>query len=239
VIVINQPTFLPWIGWFDLVDQSDKFVFLDDVQFSRQSWQQRNRICASGAELFITVPVVHKKNIKLKINEAEISNPSFFTKKFIKTIRTYYSRSPYFDDYFEIIYDQLSNVGDGITVADLNIAIIKVIFYALGINKKIFRSSGLCADGAKSSYLTSIIEELCEKEYLSPYGAHEYLREDREVFLDKKIKVFLHNYSHPIYRQVNKGEFLPYLSIVDLLFNEGPKSMGIIRSGRKECLRLI
>ena len=103
MIAISQPTFFPWIGYFDIIDQVELFIILDDVDFSKQSWQQRNRFKTSSDLEWFTVPVKNLSN--KKINEVEILNHERLLKKFKSFIQTNYSKSNYYNLYSEeIIY---------------------------------------------------------------------------------------------------------------------------------------
>jgi len=95
-----QPTFLPWVGYFDLIDQADEFIFLDSVQFEKQSWQQRNRILGHSGLEWITVPVFSKGRLHQKICDVEIKTADFPTKQ-LRMISHHYAKAPYFNAYWE------------------------------------------------------------------------------------------------------------------------------------------
>ena len=134
-ISINQPTFLPWVGWFDLVDHSDVFVVLDDVQFSKQSWQQRNRIRTSKGLEFITIPVKNKD--KQTILDVEIAE-NHFEKKIIKSIFTNYKKSKFFDKYFDEFSDIINQSTKSHKLSLLNLNLIKWLAEKLNIKKNFF-----------------------------------------------------------------------------------------------------
>ena len=117
-VAISQPTYLPWIGYFDLIDQVDRFVFLDTVQFEKRSWQQRNRIRTAEGLLFLTVPVIVKGRFEQKIKDVEIESP-FFVRKHLRTIESNYRRAPFFGQYFEELAGLLGMCTVGTRLAEV------------------------------------------------------------------------------------------------------------------------
>ena len=103
-IAIMQPTFLPWVGYFELIRSVDLFIFLDSVQFDKRSWQQRNIIKTPKGSQWITIPVISKGKFKQNISEVEISSQSDFTLKLIKTIKINYSKAKFYDQFSEQIF---------------------------------------------------------------------------------------------------------------------------------------
>jgi len=225
-----QPTFLPWLGFFDLIDQSDNFVLLDSVQFEKQSWQQRNR--ARGAEKleWMTVPVFIKGRFGQSIQDVEIRTDQF-PEKIVKSIDQHYGKCRYYSEYRKNFIDILTRSKTHRSLATLNAELINWLIGELGINVNLYFSSRLKTEGTRSGRLVSILERLNGKMYLSPRGSYEYIMEDRQIFKKAGIDVCFQNYSHPVYEQRYKP-FVPGASIIDLLFNEGPASLDIIRSGR-------
>ena len=224
-----QPTYLPWIGFFDLIDQSDIFVFLDSVQFTRRSWQQRNRIKTSQGELMLTVPVLTKGARDQVIKDARVDFQSGFANDHLKAMRFAYAKSPHFADVFsqlEKVYAQNFTV-----LGELNMALIRFFCGYLNLGeKKFLKSSDLKVDGTKVDRLVKIAQVVGGTLYLSAAGSKDYIDENN-LFNGSGVELSYHQYEHPKYRQLH-GEFLPYMSIVDLLFNEGPDSLAIVRQGR-------
>tara|TARA_Y100000589_G_scaffold319349_1_gene347807 strand:- start:16 stop:786 length:771 start_codon:yes stop_codon:yes gene_type:complete len=233
--VISQPTFMPWIGWFDLVDQAKTMVLLDDVSFSKQTWQQRNKIRTQKGLEFITVPVKTSGRLGQKIYDCELSDNTF-AKKIFKTIRFNYSRSKhsYLIDQIEKVF--LDSLHDK-KLFSLNKAIIQWMCNYLGIKTKMIDASDLSIQGKRGEHVSLICKKIESHNYLSPLGAENYLRDDIMSFQNKKINIFLHQYDHPTYEQVYMP-FLPYASILDLVLNEGEKSLEIIKQGRKKPRQL-
>jgi len=225
-----QPTYLPWLGYFDLIDQSTVFVFLDDVQFSKQSWQQRNRIRTDKGLGWLTVPVRTKGRHGQLIREVEIRRSNSFPKDHIRTIEQAYSRSPFYKTYFPRLRELLS-VEESL-LCTLNISFIQWLANELGIKSRLEVSSELRAEGKRSELLADICLRVGANVYLSPMGSAQYLTVERQVFEKNNIEVLFHNFSHPTYRQVYRP-FMPQAAAIDLLFNEGARSLEIIRSGRR------
>lgn len=234
--MILQPTFMPWIGFFDLIDQSDVLIILNDVQFSKQSWQQRNRLRTSEGLGILSVSVKSAGRSHQLINEVELANDSV-VEKLLRSIQGYCARAPFFRDLFpDFSAAMRSGAVDG-HLAELNIALIKWIMQYLGLNVPMLRSSELLTQGKRGEYVAALCEEVGANRYLSPAGAADYLVEDREAFDQRGISVWLHVYEHPQYRQCFKP-FEPYASVMDLIFNAGPESLSILRSGRRVALPL-
>ena len=224
-----QPTYLPWIGYFDLMDSSDIFVLLDSVQFDKRSWQQRNKIKSLNGELLLTVPVKTKSKFYQRIYEVEIDYEKYFPNKHIKSVYNAYSKSLFFNEYY-FFYKSILNKKH-VLLSDLNIYLIKWLKEEIGINTEIYRSSKINIYGKKTDLLISICKYFNEKDYLSPIGSEKYINENN-IFYENGINLIYQNYDHPIYKQMF-GHFISYLSVLDLLFNEGKRSLEIIRKGRK------
>lgn len=229
ICVIAQPTFIPWMGWFDLADQADVMIILDDVQFSKQSWQQRNRIRTPEGLAFLSVSVKSAGRSHQLINEVELANVASF-EKLLRTIQTYYARAPFFREYFPSLGATMREGAATGKLAELNITVIRWIMLTLGIDKSLTRSSELEVTGKRGEYVAALCQKVGATDYLSPAGAEDYLLEDRSAFDNHGIAVGLHVYVHPEYRQCFKP-FEPYASVLDLIFNTGPEALAILRSG--------
>jgi hypothetical protein len=236
MLFLSQPTFLSWIGYYDLIDQSDVFVILDDVKFEKQSWHHRNNFKSkTGLELF-TVPTIENKSKLIK--DIEIFNPERVQKKFRNFLITNYSKAKFFKRYFSIFIEKFNKNSSTKKLLLLNISLIKLTLELLQIEKKILFSSFLEVNKSKCEKIIEICKKCNDNIYLSSEGAKEYLLNDRNKFTHNQIEVLLHNYDHPVYSQLF-GKFKPYSSILDLIMNEGDNSKNIIQSGRKKNLKLI
>jgi hypothetical protein len=233
--VIMQPTYLPWLGYFDLIDQADTFVFLDSVQFEKQSWQQRNKLRTTKGLEWITVPVLIKGRFGQLIKDVEI-NPLNFPDKHIKQIKQNYSRTPSFKAYFDELSDVLTIAAKDLSLCNLNIAMIKWLSSQLSVSARFIRSSELGLSGKRTQLLISILKSIHANTYLSPLGSWEYLKEEWRLFRENGIEVEFQGYFHPQYRQIY-NPFVPNASAIDLLLNEGEQSGAIIRSGRRDVIR--
>jgi|SaaInlStandDraft_1057018.scaffolds.fasta_scaffold32453_3 hypothetical protein len=238
IVSVNQPTFLPWIGLFALIDEVDVFVFYDDVQLVKQSWDVRNRIKTHQGPLWVSFPIRHNKNFKeLKFNVTEVNNDLNWRKKHFKTFQNTYRKSK---NYSEVI-DWLDTVyfNEYLYVSDMNMFFIKQICSKIGIKTKFINSSSLKSnEGKKDIRLVSICKELNAEKYLSPLGSSDYieLSSPGGEFTRNNITLNYQNYTHPVYHQIY-GDFVSHMSILDLLFNVGfQDALSIIRSGVAEPL---
>jgi hypothetical protein len=228
-IAISQPTYLPWLGYLDLLDQVDKFVLLDTVQFEKRSWQQRNRMKAPRGLEWLTVPVKVKGRSTQTIEEVEMADPEF-SKKHLDLVYSRYQTANYFADFFP----QLSGILEEYCrdrLAVLNLHLIEWFMAVLGITVPLVLSSTLEVEGKRTALNVAICEQLCATKYYSAIGSAAYLLSELDLFTRKGIEVYFQNYIHPEYRQLFPP-FCPYASTLDLIFNEGPRSLEIIRSGR-------
>ncbi len=233
---IMQPTFNPWLGYFDMMDQSDVFVIYDDVQLSKQSWQVRNRIKAANGELFLSIPYIKNDNWRnLLINEAATNESLPWRKKHLKSIDNSYRKAPFFEETFSFITNVYKLEFNTISLFNTNF--IKGVAEKIGIKTKIINSSDIpVIEGTKDMRLANMCKYLGATTYLSPQGSADYIEEISPggELVKSNIEVFYHNYKHPEYLQIN-GEFISFMGILDLLFNVGFKaSLAVISSGRQE-----
>ena len=235
--VILQPTFLPWLGWFDMVDQVELLVILDDVQFSKQSWQQRNRIRTRAGLELINVPIKTSGRLGQLILECEFANNSF-VEKIIKTLNGNYGKAPFFRDNFAEVAEKLRSGASSGKLVDLNCTMIEWIANKLEIRTPMVRSSYLDVQGHRGDRVAALCSKVGMSHYLSPAGAEEYLAKDFMAFESRNISVDLHVYEHPDYPQLYRP-FIPFATILDLIFNVGPAALEIMRSGRRESRPLV
>lgn len=232
--VVLQPTYLPWMGYFGMIDIADTFVFYDDIQFSVQSWQQRNKIKSTNGDwMWLSVPIVRK--FGQNINEVQVNNSSNWRKKHWSSIYQSYAKAPCFKDYKEEIERIYQKEWEYLN--DLSISIIEKLSELLGVNMPKFIKSSELTDitGEKSDRLLFVLEKMGADEYISGPAAKDYIEIDK--FKEKGIKLYWYEYQHPVYPQI-KGEFIPYLSAIDLLFNTGDEAIKYIREGSQNALIL-
>lgn len=230
-VAIAQPTYLPWMGYFDLMDQVDCFVILDSVQFEKQSWQQRNRIKTPSGLQWLTVPVVFRGLLGQRIQDVEIRSTDFASKH-LRAIELNYRRSPHFDVYFPQLVELLSASRNQQGLVDLNLRLIEWFCRLLGLQTRMIRSSTMKEEGRRCELLVNLCGHLKGQFYLSALGSAGYLLKELNRFFEAGIQVGFQNYQHPSYQQLFPP-FCPYASVLDLLFNEGGRSMEIIRAGRR------
>lgn len=228
--VILQPMYLPWMGYFGMVETADVFVFYDDVQFVRRSWQRRNKIKVPDGEFtWLTVPV--KKNFKQQIDEVQIKETDWQDTHW-RSIHHSYANAPYFEAYaddLEAIYNQ-----EWIKLRELNTTITKMMCNLFDIRDTEFRfSSDINPAGAKTDRLINVLTEIGADEYVSGPGAREYM--EVEKFDSAGIDLYWHEFDHPEYEQIH-GEFVSHLSAIDLLFHCGPDAGDIIREAEADAL---
>ncbi len=232
---IMQPTFFPWLGYFDLIDQSDCFVIYDDVQLVKRSWQVRNRIKTSNGELFLTIPIKKTKHRDdLNINQAEINHEEKWGKTHLKSLEMNYRKTVHFEEVYSFLEDHYMRSHK--KLCDFNYELILKISRKIGIDSDLIKSSEIQEiKGKKEDRLISICTKLKMDTYLSPKGSSIYLEEDesKRKMKEANIKLTYHAYNHPEYVQLY-GAFLPFMSVADLLFNVGfANALTIIKQGRE------
>jgi len=223
VVAIMQPTFLPWIGYFDLIDRVDAFILLDDVQFQKQSWQQRNKIRTPKGLEWLTVPVITKGRFGQRIIDVEIRTDSF-PDKHLKAIVQHYRKAAYFETFYASFAQLIKHAAATQSLCELNILLIKWFCQEIGIHTDLIRSSQVEPDGARSERLVHLMRHFRATEYLSPQGSREYLLDDALIFEKAGIRVTLAQFNHPTYEQVY-SPFQPFACILDLFLNHGLASL--------------
>lgn len=222
-VAMMQPTFLPWIGYFELIYKSDIFVFCDDFQFVSKSYHQKNKLFLSkNVVTDITVPVQKKGNYGKNINEIEIREDLDWRKKFWKGFELNYKKAPFFEEYSRILKPLL--VEPQYNLAKQNIALITAIADIIGLKRKFICSSELHGTGTKSNLVKSLLEEINADEFYQAHGSFDYMYEDGVFPLDN-IHTYFQNAELDAYPQQSSTKgFVPYLSIVDALFNVGAEA---------------
>jgi hypothetical protein len=235
IVSIHQPNFLPWLGYFHKLAESDIHVILDNVQFEKNSFINRNRLKIPSGWMWLTVPVLTKGKFgKNPINEVIIDSKSRWQEKMWKSIWLNYSRAPFFKLYFEPLGEILKTPHE--KLVDLNLSLQHFLLKALSLEIKLIRASELKVEEKKSDLVLAICEKLGATIYFSGSLGQGYLEEDK--FKDKGIKVIYQDYRHPVYHQLG-GEFVSHLSIIDLLFNLGPESLDILKRGQQKITNSV
>lgn len=216
ILAGHQPEYLPYIGFFNKIMRCDVFAIVDHVQFIKKSWQNRNRIRTREGELLLTVPVLTKDKFEQPINEVRINNNVNWGMKHWRSIYLNYGKAPFFDTYKEFFEQLYARKWE--KLADLNETIIRYIIHELEINVKIVKSSDFNPHGYKTDLLIDMCQKLGADTYLSGEGGHSYV--DESKFREQNLNHVYQDFHHPTYTQLFKS-FIPYMSVIDLLFNRG------------------
>lgn len=221
----SQPTLYPWIGYFDIIKNSDVFVFLDNVNFKKQSWHMRNRVKSSSlvdeSEIWLHIPT-NVNNSSTLIKDVLIDNNQDWKKKHQDIFQYNYGKIYQNLNFLQEIYKN-----DWEKIADFNIEFITKCCQFLEITTKLVRASELKAKGKKSQMILNVCKEVKADVLIANSGSKVYLEKDRKIFENENIKISYHNYKPQKYNQ--KGEiFLENLSVLDLLFSEVENSKNFI-----------
>lgn len=222
VVAIHQPNFFPWMGYFNKVARCDRFVFLDNVQIPRTgagSWVNRVRLLIGGGPKWFTLPV-SKSGAFHAINQTVVVADPVQRAKLVNSIRMNYRRAPHFDEIFPLV-DRLLNDPDS-NLAAFNMKAIVAISELLGFSGTRFvRASDLPSSGEMSTdRLVRLVQEVGGTAYLYGEGAAQGYQEN-ERFLAAGLTPMAQSFAHPLYKQFNASEFIPGLSIIDVLMNCG------------------
>jgi len=222
-ISILQPGYIPWLGFFEQMVYADTFVIYDDVQYDKNGWRNRNRIKTPQGILWLTVPVLSSGKTGQIVREVEIDNKLNWRKNHLKSIELNYKKAPFFKDYFGIFEDTYSR--EWINLLELDMYLIHKLRQALGINTPVLYSSEMSSKGENVERLIKMCKELGADEFYEGSSGRNYI--DDNLFENNGIKIAYQDYRHPVYPQLH-GDFIPYLSVIDLIFNCGKDSLGIL-----------
>ena len=221
-IIIRQPGYLPNLGFFKKIQSCDTFVFLDDIQFVKDRFDNRNRIRTKNGTSWLTVPInrpVFKKNL----NEILISNNLHWQLDHLNIIEDTYHEAPFFTTYWNSLQKILNKKWT--KLIDLNLELIRYFMVTLNLTTPTVDSSTLKKSSDRSQRLLDICKQLNASCYISGISGKDYL--DEKIFHNSGIKIIYENFQHPVYNQIH-GDFVENLSILDLLFNEGENSQKIL-----------
>ena len=223
-IAILQSNYIPWKGYFDMISQVDEFVLYDSAQFTKNDWRNRNKIKTQDGVKWLTIPVKH--SISNRISEIEVVNDQW-RKKHWNTLKQSYAKSKWFHAYqdnFGRLYESLNET----RLSRINYAFIAEINGILGIKTRITWSTDYELTGDRSEKLLNICKQAGASEYVSGPAARDYL--DEGLFARENIKVTWMDYSgYKEYGQLHPP-FEHGVSIVDLIFNEGPDARKHMKS---------
>lgn len=224
ILTAHQPSYLPWLGLFSKINLSDRFVYLDTVQYSKWDWSSRNKIRTSEGWIWLTVPVLSGGKHGQKFTEVKIDNSQKWNKKHLKAIKMSYSRAPYFDLYYNFFKEVFEQ--EWIYLSKLNEFVLLNLIKIFGINTKFVKASeSLKLEGEKSELVLDMCIKMNADEFI--FGGEGKNYAEVEDFESSGIKPIFQEYEHPVYSQIH-GEFIPNMSVIDLLFNCGPKSLDVL-----------
>jgi hypothetical protein len=222
-VAILQPGYLPWLGFFDQLRRCDVFVYYDDVQFDKHGWRNRNRVKGPAGPQWLTVPVLHTGRGQPAIHEIELEPRVPWARKHLRTLELLYAKAPHREPYLTELAAVLTQPWS--RLAELDIAAVELISRWLALQRTMHRSSQLGISGDRSERLLKICQNFSADRYLSGNAAQSYL--DTDLFERNGIAVEWQNFTHPTYPQLH-GEFVPFLSTIDLVFNVGARALDVI-----------
>lgn len=225
VVSIHQPSYLPWLGYFEKIARSDIHVVFDTVQFEKNSFLNRNKIKTSQGWCWLTVPVLTKgKFSNVPLTTLQIDPKQKWAPKHLKSITSNYRKARDYEKYIEGLRPFYEGK-EWELLASLNIEMLKYFLNELNIDTEIVHASDLNIEGTKSDLVLNICKHLGAAEYISGKLGQDYL--DEESFKKAGISITYQDYSHPEYPQLFE-EFQPYMGIIDLLMNCGKQSKDIL-----------
>jgi hypothetical protein len=213
----HQPNYLPWLGFFDKMRNSDLFIIEDDVQFERQGFTNRNKVKTIDGVKWLTVPV-HHENVPLKISQVQIANSSehSWALRHWLTLKHSYCKAPYWQDYSSFFEDAYARKWD--KLIDLNLHLIRGIMKFFDIQTPLVMGSSLGVKGKKSELIIAQCKAVGGDMQLAGIGGKGYI--DTKRFEEEGIRLCFQNFEQPYYPQLH-GEFAYNLSVVDYLFCSG------------------
>jgi hypothetical protein len=233
ILSAHQPVYLPWLGLFHKIALADIFCVFDIVQYQRKDFNNRNKIKTSSGPIWLTVPVKSGGRLDSIITDIEIINNGWF-RKHLASIELNYKKTPYFQENFCGLKKILDTPYK--YLADLNFDILVYLLGVLDIDTKIVKASDYSFVGTKSELVLDMCTQLNADIYIFGEQGKKYA--DVEAFKSRGVRPYFQSYNHPTYKQI-KGQFEPFMSVLDLIFNEGKASKNIIMSNNKNRFDLI
>ena len=226
ILTAHQPVYLPWLGLFHKIAVADLFCYFDIVQYQTKDYNNRNKIKTHAGEIWLSVPVESKDHFAKCVGDIRIVQNGWQRKHF-KSIQLSYAKARYFRDYIDGLEAIL--VGQSFeTLSALNFEMLRYLMQWLSIETPVVKASDYSFTGTKSDLVLDMCLQLKADVYIFGAQGQEYA--DVEKFRASGVEPCFQDYRHPVYEQLHGG-FLPYMSVIDLLFNEGPRSREILLSG--------
>jgi hypothetical protein len=225
-VAIVQSNYIPWKGYFDLIGLADEFILYDDVQYTRRDWRNRNMIKSPSGSFWLSIPVEVKGQYFQKIKDTKVSEHGWRDKHW-KSICCNYSKTRFFKEY-SLLFEELYFGSHETYLSEINYKFITAINKLLGITTKISWSSDYNLVEGKTERLVDLCKQINATVYISGPSAKGYIKE--EVFEEDNIQLIWMDYSsYPEYHQLYPP-FTHQVSIIDLLFNEGPNAPQFMKS---------
>jgi len=225
-IAISQSNYIPWKGYFDLINMVDEFVLYDDMQYTRRDWRNRNKIKTANGSRWLTIPVEVKGKYFQSIKDTKVSDSSW-SEKHWNIIKQNYSKAKYFNDFKEI-FEPLYLSGSEESLSLINYKFILAINEILNINTKILWSSDFDLADGKTERLLGLCKDCKATEYISGPAAQGYL--DESLFEEENIKVSWMEYNGYLEYTQLYPPFEHAVTVLDLIFNEGPNAVKFMKS---------
>lgn len=232
IAAICQPEHLPWLGWFDKSIHADHLILLDNVQFKKRYFDNRNKIRTAQGWSWLTVPVFTRGRFTQLICEVEIDADRPWQADHWKAVQYSYANAPHFDRIAPFL-EELYTRKKWRRLSELNTALIRWGLETLDLNPRLHIASELGVEGKSSELLARLCEKIGADQYLSGISGKDYI--DEGEFSSRGIKVVYQDFHHPIYTQMH-GEFEPCMSFIDLAANHGPEAGSMLKNpaGRME-----
>ncbi|NLW48419.1 MAG: WbqC family protein [Firmicutes bacterium] len=226
-VAILQSNYIPWKGYFDIINMVDEFILFDDVQYTKNDWRNRNKIKTHQGLQWLSIPVL-KEKLSQKICETKIANPKW-SEKHWKTIMANYSKAEYFNEYEALFEELYRRCAEEQFLSQINYKFIKLICEILKISTRISWSMDYGVNESdRSLRLLRLCQEAGAGHYLSGPAAKAYLNES--VFEQQGVTISYMDYSdYKEYPQLF-GPFEHGVTILDLLFNTGSMATQYMRS---------
>jgi hypothetical protein len=234
-IAISQSNYIPWKGYFDLINSVDEFILFDDMQYTRRDWRNRNRIKTPQETCWLTIPVQVKGKYLQKICETSVSDPSWAQNHW-KRIRQCYARARHFGDYREVLEELYLGCHET-SLSLINYRFLVVVCGLLGIRTKLTWAAQYAISEGRTERLVALCKQAGARSYVSGPSARDYIRP--ELFAQEGIELAYANYSgYPEYGQLYPP-FVHEVSIIDLLLSEGPAAPQFMKSFSEHGLEML
>lgn len=228
-IAILQSNYIPWKGYFDIIHMADEFILYDDMQYTKNDWRNRNKIVTNNGLQWLSIPVSVKGKFTQKINETKVLDNKWVNRHW-RSIQCNYAKAKYFSDYADRIRAVYEACRDESYLSIINYKFIQEICSILGIRTKITWSSDYQLADEKTERLVQLVKDAGGSHYLSGPAAKNYIKE--ELFVQAGIVLEWMDYSgYPQYTQLSET-FEHGVSVLDLIFNEGPYAAQFLKSSR-------